>query len=332
LEGDTLDTGTHLVVGLGLAGLAYIDPVIAADTNAAAAVLIGTVLGSQAPDADQLLRIKGNALYIKNHRGLSHSLPAVLIWTALITVMLSIIFTPLPLFHVGLWVFIAVAFHVFSDLFNTYGTQAIRPFSEKWISWNIIHIFDPVIFTSHVIGILLWALGLAAPALIFSILYILIALYYIWRTVTHYILENNLYKQDPGFAEGDQYILIPTVNLFYWNVVKERTDQSYVLGELKFNRLKWMDGIKCADHKAVEVSKQHSDIAAFLYFSSHPCAELRHHPWGFEVRWIDVRYRHRKQYPFVGVLIMDHDYEPLGSYVGWLSDSRLEKKMRFDAY
>jgi inner membrane protein len=36
-----MDSGTHLVIGLGLAGLAYIDPVIAADTTAATAVLIG---------------------------------------------------------------------------------------------------------------------------------------------------------------------------------------------------------------------------------------------------------------------------------------------------
>src|SRR5690554_4119312 len=186
MEEIILDTGTHLVVGLGLAGLAYIDPVVAANTNVATAVLIGTVVGSQAPDLDGLLRFKGNASYIKNHRGMSHSIPAILIWTVLITGLLTILFDSLPLLHVGFWVGTAVIIHVFSDLFNTYGTQAIRPFSEKWISWNIIHIFDPIIFTTHLIAILLWGFGIANPVLIFPILYVFLILYYLWRTFLHH--------------------------------------------------------------------------------------------------------------------------------------------------
>lgn len=327
-----MDSGTHLVVGLGLAGLAYVDPVVAADTSVATAVLIGTVLGSQAPDADTLLRFKSNASYIKHHRGTSHSLPALGIWTVLITFMLSLFFTNLPLLHVGFWVFIAVALHIFSDLFNTYGTQALRPFSSKWISWNIIHIFDPVIFVSHLIAIAIWALGLLNPALIFPVLYALLTGYYIWRTIYHRILENNIYKQDSSFTPGDQYMLIPTVNMFNWNVVKTSPNKIYTLGEYKSGQLKWIDHIKCADHPAIEASKTFPDIAALLYFSTHACAEVRNHKWGYEVRWMDVRYRHRKQYPFVGVLLLDHDLVPLSSYVGWLSEVRIEKKLRFHTY
>lgn len=328
-----MDTGTHFVVGLGLAGLAYIDPVVAADSTVAAAVLIGTILGSQAPDSDGLLRLKGNAVYIKNHRGLSHSLPAVLIWTVLITLTLSLFFTGMPIFHVAFWVFIAVAFHVFSDLFNTYGTQAIRPFSEKWISWNIIHIFDPVIFAGHVIGISLWLFKIADPGIVFTTLYILLFFYYVWRTLYHFQLERNIYKKDHKFKFGEKYTIIPTYQLFNWNVVKRKNNPSnYSLGEYKNGKLTWIDEIKCANHPAVETSKQHPDIAALLYFSSHTSAELKFHPWGYEVHWIDVRYRHRKQYPFVGVVLMNHEYETLGSYVGWLSETRIEKKLGLDTY
>lgn len=327
-----MDTGTHLVIGLGLAGLAYIDPVVASDPSVSTAVLIGTVLGSQAPDADGLLRMKGNAVYIKNHRGPSHSLPALLLWTLAITAGLSLFFRDLPILHVGMWVLIAVCFHVFTDLFNTYGTQAARPLSDKWISWNIIHIFDPFIFCSHLVAIFLWSVHLAAPHVIFPILYGLIAVYYIWRTLTHYLLEKNLYKQDPFYESGDRYYLIPTVNLYVWNVVKRRANGSYSLGEFKNKQLKWMDQVFCSNHPAVDRSRSHPDIASFLYFSKFACAEVKEHPWGYEVRWADVRYRHRKQYPFVAVLLMDHEYRPLDSYVGWLSDSRLEKKLRVDSY
>ena len=327
-----MDTGTHLVIGLGLAGLAYVDPVVASNGAVSTAVLIGTVVGSQAPDADTLLRLKDNATYIKNHRGASHSLPALFIWTALISGFLWLFFGDLPMAHVVMWVFIAVAFHVFTDLFNTYGTQAIRPFSERWIAWNVIHIFDPFIFTSHLLAIFLWSFHLVRPELLFPILYGVIAVYYIWRTGYHYLLESRVFKQDLAYEPGDRYIFIPTVHLYQWQVLKKKENGSFVLGEYRNRRLKWVDCVTCDVHPAVDASKTHPDIASFLYFTSYACADVREHAWGYEVRWVDVRYRHRKQYPFVAMVLMDRHYRPIDSYVGWLSHSRLEKKLRLDLY
>jgi inner membrane protein len=327
-----LDTGTHLVIGLGLAGLSQIDPSISANTAATTAVFIGTVVGSQIPDIDGLLRFKGNALYIRNHRGRSHSLPALPLWTLLITGALAPFFHGISFLHLAMWIGIAVCVHVFTDCFNTYGTQAIRPFSEKWVSWNIIHIFDPFIFTSHIAAIFMWSFHLAKPQLIFPTLYGLLALYYIWRTLDHAIIEKGLYRKDATYQPGDKYTLIVTFNLYVWNVVKECTDGTYQLGELKNGKLKWLDTITCSDHPAVEVSKQHEDIQALLYFSSFTCAEVKEHRWGYEVRWADVRYRHRKQFPFVGVIRMDRNFQTLDSYVGWVNDTKLEKKLKVDLY
>lgn len=325
--GDVLDTGTHLVIGLGLAGLAYNDPVVASDAAISTAVFIGTVIGSQAPDFDALMRLKNNAAYIKNHRGLTHSIPAIVLWTLLITAGLSLFIGGLPILHVGLWVFIAVGFHVFTDLFNTYGTQALRPFSDKWISWNIIHIFDPLIFISHLAAILMWSVQLAPPATIFAVLYVLIAIYYVWRTLLHWNVALKLPLRDTHRQAGDLYYAIPTVHQYTWNILKKKTDGSFVLGEWKNNELSWIDSVSCMDHPAIEASKNHPDIASFLYFSSFACAEVKPYARGYEVRWVDVRYRHRKQYPFVGVLLLNKQLEPLDSYVGWLSDERLKKKL-----
>jgi inner membrane protein len=323
-----MDSGTHLVIGFGLAGLAYIDPVVASDPVVSTAVLIGTVIGSQAPDADTLLRFKSNAAYIKNHRGMSHSVPFLFLWTVLITLALIFVFQGLPVWHIALWVFIAVIFHVFTDLFNTYGTQAYRPFSEKWVSWNIIHIFDPIIFLSHIVAIFTWSVHLVRPQIIFPLLYAFLAVYYIWRSWYHHHLESQLYQMDTRQAQGDRYFLLPTFNLYIWQIVKKTPDGHFVLGEYKNNRIHWVDEVSCAVHPAIDASRQHKDIKAFLYFTSFACAELRHHEWGYEVRWADVRYRHRKQYPFVAVLLLDRELHALDSYVGWVSETRLEKKLR----
>ncbi|MFD2670706.1 metal-dependent hydrolase [Marinicrinis sediminis] len=327
-----MDTGTHFVIGLGLGGLAMVDPVLSADTTTAAAAITGMVLGSQAPDADTILRLKGNATYIRNHRGITHSLPFLFIWTLVITGILTLVFGSLPIVHIAAWVFLAVALHVFSDLFNTYGTQAIRPFSHKWISWNIIHIFDPYIFASHTFALILWGLGISTPQIIFPVLYSTVVLYYVIKTVHHYRLTRSMPQLDPEHVEGESYMLIPTVKYHVWNVVKKQADGEYRLGELSSRQLKWIDSASCSDHPLVKKAEQHPDIQSFLYFTKYACAEWKEHPWGYEVRWFDVRYRHRKQYPFVAVVVLNRNEEIMDSYVGWISDKRMEKKLRFDSY
>src|SRR5699024_11689913 len=97
--------------------------------------------------------------YLSRVRGISHSLPAVVLWGVLIS---SIIYAFVPevcYFHLWLWTFLAVIIHVLVDLFNAYGTQAFRPFTNKWVAYGFINTFDPYIFSLHIAGIVAWALG-----------------------------------------------------------------------------------------------------------------------------------------------------------------------------
>lgn len=322
-----MDTATHFAIGFGLAGLAYIDPVVAADPVTAGAIMLATVLGSQAPDFDTVLRMRGNAAYIRNHRGLSHSLPFLAIWTFLITALIMLLFREAAIWHVALWTGIAVCLHVFTDLFNTYGTQALRPLSHKWISWDIIHIFDPFIFGSHVVAIALWALQLLPPAPLFTALYGLLIFYYMWRVWSHRQGRQRVQQLDPGYMEGDTYSLIPTMSWSKWHVVKAARNGSYELGVYENGKLMWSRHAKSSTHAAVEASTLHNDIRSFLYFSSYAVADVEEFAWGYIVRWTDVRYRHRKQYPFVAVIAMDRNFETLHTYVGWLSDEKMQKRL-----
>nr|WP_145405407.1 metal-dependent hydrolase [Paenibacillus xylanexedens] len=321
-----MDTSTHFVMGIGLAGLAYIDPVVAANPMLAAAVMVGTIAGSQAPDIDTALRFKSNSLYIRNHRGMSHSLPFLLLWVLMITGVIGLIFQGIPLAHVVLWTAVAVGVHVFTDLFNTYGTQAARPFTERWIAWNVIHIFDPFLFTTHVIAILLWAFDLVQPAPLFTSLYILIGVYYIWRTITRALVARKV-KQMDNSPEPAKYIVIPTISWSRWHVVKTNKDGSYELGKIDGNELTWSLHATSSTHAAVAASRKLPEVSAFLYFTSYAVAEVEELPAGYKVRWADVRYRHRKQYPFVAVVVMDRNLETIDTYVGWLSDEKMDKKL-----
>src|SRR6476660_7883670 len=84
-EGNSkMDSGSHVLFGVTLAGLAFFLPEVVSDPQLAAAVLSVTIVGSSAPDFDSVLRIKSQDAYLKNHRGWSHSLPAWPLWSMII--------------------------------------------------------------------------------------------------------------------------------------------------------------------------------------------------------------------------------------------------------
>src|SRR5699024_1358519 len=153
-----MDTATHVVMGVALGGLATLDPVVANDPVLFNTVLVGTLVGSQAPDFDTILKLKNNAIYIRNHRGLPHSILSVICWRLFISVVLYLLVAGVNFLHLWLWTFLAVIIHVFVDIFNAYGTQALRPFSHKWVAFGFINTFDPYIFFLHLAGIIDWSL------------------------------------------------------------------------------------------------------------------------------------------------------------------------------
>lgn len=324
-----MDTGTHIAFGFGLAGLSQIDPNVAGDSMASLAVLIAAVAGSQAPDADTLLRFRDNATYVRHHRGFSHSIPAWFLWTGLISGALWLAFPGVSFVTLALWTFVAVFLHVASDLFNTYGTQAMRPFTKRWIAWNVIHIFDPFLFGAHLVAIGLWLAGFADPTVAFPTLYAVLIGYYVWRAVVHSRLEKRLPAHDPNYAAGDRYTAIPTLHWNVWNIVKRRGADAYAVGVWKDETgLAWTDAFVCETSPEIEASRSHPDVAAFLSFSPYPCAQAERRGSDTIVRWVDARYQHRKQFPFLAVVKYNENMSPVFSYVGWISEDKLERKLR----
>src|SRR6185312_11328164 len=146
-------------MGVAICGLALSDPVVSADAVTTSAVFSGIVVGSLIPDIDTVLKLRNNAVYIRNHRGITHSIPAVLLWPLIITIVLSLFLPEANFIHLWAWTFLAVFLHVFVDIFNAYGTQALRPFSNRWVAIGVINTFDPIIFILHIIALSIWSMG-----------------------------------------------------------------------------------------------------------------------------------------------------------------------------
>lgn len=319
-----MDTGTHLLMGLGVGGLALNDPQLAAHAAGPWAAVIGTVLGSQAPDADAALRLKSYSLYLRHHRGISHSVPFWFIWTALITALVAMLFPAVPWMRVAPWVFLSVVVHVVTDLFNPYGTQGFWPFSRRRIAWNVIHIIDPVIFLAHLAAIALWVLDLARPGPLFTWLYAGLAVYVVWRTLEHRRIVRRLPSLDPAHRPGDRYALLPTLSLRRWNVVRQSPGGEYGIGEYtRRNGLKWHYRLKSHEGPEVEAASRHPDVQTLLKLTPFACVQVHPQPWGYEVWWIDLRFPYRKHDPFAAIVMLNREGEPVRSFVGWPGDKHL---------
>lgn len=323
-----MDTGTHVVMGVALGGLATIDPAVSQDPILFGAVFAGTMLGSQAPDADTILKFKSNAAYIRNHRGLTHSIPAVIIWGLLISSLIYLIVPDISFFHLWLWTFIAVIVHVLVDIFNAYGTQAIRPFSNRWVALGFINTFDPYIFALHVAGIIAWLLG-ANPAQTFILVYTIIILYYIKR---YFDKREIVTKIKESFRDVENVYTSPTRKQNHWRVAIT-TKKRFLVGVVEDGHIHLIDEferVPLPNTKLINIAKKDKNIAAFLSFSPIYRWEVNEKEEHTEVRLIDLRYRSKGHYPFVAVCYINKDDNITSSYTGWIfSEHKLQHKLSF---
>jgi inner membrane protein len=122
-------------------------------------------LAAEAPDLDVLGRIRGPAFGFAHHRGFTHSFLGIVIDAIAVLGFVYLIWLargrkvndPKLAPRWGLlFLFACLAglSHILLDFTNNYGVRPFWPFSEKWYSWDIVFIFDPVIFACLLLGLI----------------------------------------------------------------------------------------------------------------------------------------------------------------------------------
>jgi len=147
-----VDNLTHAFAGVAIFGVwltgAQVDPF----TPVATAAFTASVLGSEAPDADILLRVfRGPVAYLRQHRMYSHSVLVCFLYPLLIASVLSIWF-PRQFGLMLLLSGVGVLSHVGLDVLTSYGTLALWPFTKRRFALKILFVFDFVLFLFSVIG------------------------------------------------------------------------------------------------------------------------------------------------------------------------------------
>ncbi len=318
-----MDTFSHIVIGIGIGALAQMDPAVSTNETLSQAVMVGAVIGSNAPDFDFLYRLRGKGSYFRNHRALSHSLPVLPFWGLLVSGCLYPFFFGSGFFHLFLWTFLAVILHVFFDLFNVHGTQIFLPFSRKWIAFDAIPLLDPSILLLHFLGFGL--LYFYHAGITFLIIYAFIFLYLIIRTVSALLTKKHLQQH---FIHADRIKLIPRLAPFKWDIIIE-TEEDFLFGVYSEDSLNIEHTLSKKIDFPVLVSDSTLDQSVSDFLASttfaHPFVEVRKN--GYYIYWKDLRFRTKKFFPILAIQFVSPDLKSKKSYIGNVSSLKQYKKV-----
>lgn len=127
-------------------------------------------LAAEAPDIDVLGRFGGPAFGFAHHRGFTHSFLGVPLDALLVVGFVYLVWrlrgrrtndpnSPPRWGSLFLFACLAGLSHILLDFTNNYGVRPFWPFSEKWYSWDIVFIVEPVMLGMLVLGLITPLLG-----------------------------------------------------------------------------------------------------------------------------------------------------------------------------
>ncbi|KIL34412.1 hypothetical protein SD71_20575 [Cohnella kolymensis] len=308
-----MDSISHLTIGSTLAGLLTNIPEISSHHEFILPITVSCIVGSMAPDLDVMTRLKPE-LYLRYHRGASHSIFLFPLWSLLVTGLLSACWTNIPFLLLWLSVSVGYCIHIALDLLNSYGTQIAYPFRPDRKGYHILPLFDPVLWTAHVVCALIWlqqGLGSGYP---FLFLYAGSAVYIGIR----FYLRTKIKKQLESTHSSGQVLIFPTFSLFRWSIVIVRANAVHA-GVWRFGNLIWQSPIHLGDvgDRHIKCSEQTDTVKILKNFSPFLVALKITHPDGVKVTWFDLRYLERANYCLMACVLMNQDFTVRRSYIGW---------------
>jgi inner membrane protein len=149
---------THFLTGacLGRAGF----------NRRTAYATLAMTLAAEAPDLDILWSLGGPVTGFQHHRGITHTLVAAPFMALAVTAFVYGVhrLRKKPPAIAPRWAFlwfaalVADLSHMLLDYTNNYGLRPFFPFNPRWYSWDIVYIFDPILFAMLLMALVVPAL------------------------------------------------------------------------------------------------------------------------------------------------------------------------------
>src|SRR6516225_7865376 len=122
-------------------------------------------LAAEAPDLDVVSGFWGRAFGFEHHRGFTHSFLGLPLVAVVVVGFVYLVWRlrrrktkypdlP-PRWGLLFWyACLAGLSHILLDFTNNYGVRPFWPFSEKWYSWDIVFIVEPVMLAFLILGLI----------------------------------------------------------------------------------------------------------------------------------------------------------------------------------
>ncbi|ACB85910.1 membrane-bound metal-dependent hydrolase [Natranaerobius thermophilus JW/NM-WN-LF] len=245
-----VDPVTHLVVNTGIY-TAVSDKGLSLDNPELLVASVGALI----PDGDAIFQIFGHIPYLKNHRGVSHSILGGLFLSALTAMIFSFIFAH-SFFILWAYGMLGVSTHLFLDWCNSYGVKLFWPLSSKMYSGNLLVVIEPILVALSLIMIFSFSYSYAIDFsgytghaaypgyVIYSNLgWIALGLMAVYLFARYISRVNFTRYLKANFSAGDlqRLVVLPaSTSLFHWDFIAETSHSVYIGQAPIFRRVFWI--------------------------------------------------------------------------------------------
>lgn len=302
-----MDALTHAIIGVAVGGfsghaISIHDP-----------VYIASVLGSQAPDFDIVTRLGGPMSFLRHHRAFSHSLPGLIMWSALITGAFYLFSPTASSVDIFLWSLVGGLTHIIMDFLNTHGTAILWPFRQERKSCNLLNVFDPVLLALllSLHAYRLPAQDLAAASMSIIAIYVGIRRLLKQRATTW--LRAH-FGEDTVLA----ILVMPCLTrIFYWDFLV-KTGDVYYIGRIPafYPTMVIHTELPARTSSALSLQAQKTAIGRFFStFTPFSYFEEREEDNEATVRIYDLRYYSKARFIHSGTIVFKEDKVPAHAYI-----------------
>lgn len=143
-----MDTLAHALLGVAFGLVAQ--HTATADVGGAAsatgqALFWGSIVAAQVPDLDLVTMVRSHLNQIRDHHGLTHSLPGALVLTALVAGWASLWWPGAAFTTLYPWLLLAmIGGHVVPDWLTAFGTRLLLPFRNDFLALDWLSQSEPV--------------------------------------------------------------------------------------------------------------------------------------------------------------------------------------------
>ena len=270
------------------------------------------------PDIDVLLGLADRDAYVFQHRGLTHSLAGLIVFSLLMAWFFRLV-SPVKRFGVlfGLSL-LGQASNTVMDLVNAWGTMVLWPFSRRWFALSWVGIADPFVWAILAGGLALGALRGESRAWINRAALALVAVYCFAcgaakeMGIAHFREALARVRTDPQRIESYPQLFAP----LRWNVIgflPDRYYQGYV------HSLGGLEGRLCVFLGSPVPPAVASGFAeSFERWAAAPLVRPFAGGKAGEVAICDLRFLGRREgMPFVVKLYLNTAGKPDRQWLGW---------------